>query len=159
MLVSILMAIVFSLSAPRAPDGNDPFDLTKEAQVREAVYSEEIRVTSDFDFQSKLVLPKALETSYTKHPQAVLGVLLKIMEGGRPRDSALAAGYAISLLDGTAVGVICVEHFDKKTYDSLDKDWRTTPRRHWIAKVNSRMKKEFGRDGKQLRRDADVSPR
>jgi hypothetical protein len=62
------------------------------------------------------------------------------MDGANPNDSSLATGYAFELLLGPGRGVICVEFYDKKKYDVMDKAWETTPRQHWIDKLRSKMK-------------------
>lgn len=74
---------------------------------------------------------------YKADPKFVVDVLLKIMDEASAEDSVLAAGYAMELVNGPGVGVVCVEHFDKKTYDDIDKDWDKTPRQHWIKKVKA----------------------
>jgi hypothetical protein len=90
-----------------------------------------------------LEVPEPLAQLYKHHPRPVLDLLLKIMDGGSPKDSVLAAGYAMALLDGPGGGVVCVEHFyfgkHKATYDAVDKDWEKTPRQHWIKKVREKM--------------------
>jgi hypothetical protein len=108
-----------------------------EKVVRDAVYNNNKPRTAspNKDFYSILLVPDSLTEAYKKHPQAVLGVLLRIMDGGNPNDSVLAAGYAISLLRGPGVGIVCIRHFDKETYDTVDKDWEVTPRQHWIKRV------------------------
>lgn len=40
---------------------------------------------------------------------------------------------------GLGGGVVCVEMFDKATYDTVDKDWQVTPRQHWGKKVRAKV--------------------
>jgi hypothetical protein len=107
--------------------------------VRDAVYNNNPRLYSpDKSVERFLEVPKALTELYKQNPGQVLDTLSVIMEGGNPKDSILAAGYALELLAGPGHGTVCVDLFDKGTYDSLDKGWKTTPRLHWI----NRLKKE-----------------
>ncbi|MFN4261935.1 MAG: hypothetical protein ACK4RK_21860, partial [Gemmataceae bacterium] len=74
-------------------------------------------------------------------------LLLKIMEGANPEDSAVAAGYALSLIiierepkwPHGAGGCAPVEFFDRETYDIVQKHWKKTPRQHWIGWVRKEM--------------------
>ena len=114
-----------------------------EQSVRSAVYNKSSQVESpNRDFRDILIVPQPLADSYKKDPKAVLELLLKIIDGANPPESALAAGYAIELLSGPGVGVICVEYFDKAKYDALDKDWKTTIRNHWMGKILAKIKGE-----------------
>ena len=81
--------------------------------VRRCVYNEtaKIAAVAPGDFQERLLIPETLSGLYRQHPSAVLDLLLRIIDGGNPRDSVLAAGYAISSLDGPAVGIVCVHPF------------------------------------------------
>jgi hypothetical protein len=121
-------------------------DTTQEMVVRRCVYDGSPKVVADASvgFQAQLIIPEALSGLYRQRPGAVLELLLRIIDGGNPNDSALAAGYAMSLQKGPAVGVICVDVFDKDTYDKLDKAWETTPRKHWIAKIKNAREREKG---------------
>jgi hypothetical protein len=123
---------------------NEKLDSRQEAIVRRAVYENEPLINSSpaFLFQGELGIPEPLAELAKNHRREVIELLLKIMDGGSPKDSALAAGYAVSLLSGPRVGVVCVERFDKATYDEVDKDWETTPRQHWIDRVRAGLKEE-----------------
>ena len=142
MIAWALGAALFAVAMP-CEDRNGLLDNEKEKVVRDAVYNGKTLLYSPEErpWDRVLRFPEPLTQLYNQHPQAVLHLLLKIMEGGRPTDSVLAAGYAISLQAGPSVGRVCVENFDEKTFDTLDNDWRTTPRKHWIAKVREAEKK------------------
>ena len=136
----VLTLFMFAEPTNRA---SDVFYTEKEKTVRDAVYNNRpLSISPNMDFRSMLWVPETLVLLHKKHPQPVMRVLLQIMEGARPEDSVLAAGYANSLLDGPEVGLVCVHHFDKKTFDVYDKDWETTPRKHRISKVQSGIKKQ-----------------
>jgi hypothetical protein len=115
---------------------NEALDTSQEMVIRRCVYNETPKIGADFgDSQTRLLIPKALSDLYRQHPSAVLELLLKIVDGANPDDSVLAAGYAVSLLNNAAVGVVCVDVFDKDTYDKVDKAWKTTPRKHWMRVI------------------------
>jgi hypothetical protein len=149
LLAVLLVGCSVATSDPKdalgTSDSKDTFDADAEKLVREAVYYNSPATTSramDADGLARidiLVVPEELTDLHRRHPEAVLGLLLKIMEGGNPRDSSLAAGYALSLLKGPEIGIICVRHFDKDTYDSFNKNWETTPRKHWIERITLHM--------------------
>jgi hypothetical protein len=144
MIALALSVVLFAVPATFSMHANCVLDLETEKVVREAVYNEQpvIYAPDHWSLDRALYVPKSLARVYDNHPEAVLDLLLKIMEGGRPCDSALAAGYAISLQAGPTVGSVCVENFfNENTYDVLDKYWATTPRKHWIAKVRELKKK------------------
>jgi len=112
--------------------------------VRRCVYDETPKkaAVAPGDFQERLIIPEALSDLFRLHPSAVLDLLLRIIDGGNPDDSVLAAGYAISLLDGPVAGVVCVDVFDKGTYDKVEKAWKTTPRKHWIRAIEHARERE-----------------
>src|SRR2546427_351434 len=111
--------VVFTgLMAVPSNHQNEALTPDEERTVRKSVYDGEMLIVSPkMDFQDILVIPKPLTDLYKKRPRAVVDLLLTIMEGGNPRDSVLAAGYAIGLLDDPAVAVVCIDHFDKSKYD------------------------------------------
>ena len=145
-VISTSMSVCSSNDDPPAQTKNelrDKKDLTADQMrvVREAVYAREASIVTDRrTFIRSLLMPEPLGTLYKQNPQPVLELLLVIMEGANPRDSSLAAGYAFELMGGPGRGVVMVEFFDKKTYDTVDKDWETTPRQHWIRHLRAEMK-------------------
>jgi hypothetical protein len=123
--------------------------------IREAVYDHDAWISTpapETGMFRLLDVPKPLRELYKKQPAAVVHVLLAIIEGANPKDSSLAAGYAAELFDGRGAGVVCVEFFDKSTYDVVDKTWETTPREHWIEKLKERMQKKRGESSKRERK-------
>ena len=139
------LLILFAVSAMSNSNPKDGFGADKEKVVRDAVYNNDPQTVSlKRDFQSVLVIPKPLAGLYKAHPKPVVDVLLKVIDGGRPEDSVLAAGYAIELLDGPGGGLLCVEMFytdkdAKANYDIVDEDWEMTPRQHWVKKIQEKM--------------------
>lgn len=106
----------------------------EERTVRNAVYNEDAR-TASRDLRRILVVPNALADLYRKNSRSVVDLLLTIMDGASPKDSVLASAYAIALLQAPDVATVCLDNFDKLTYDIVDNDWKITPRKHWIKKV------------------------
>ncbi len=139
------LLLVYMVPFTRADDKKAAFDVEADRLVRQAVYNENPRAHVQLDLETFLlplpvvVIPEPLVKLYQQHPQSVLDLLLKIMDGGNPSDSVLAAAYAVELLVGRGVGVVCVDQFDPATYDTVDKGWGKTPRQHWIKKVRERM--------------------
>jgi len=91
---------------------------------------------------TRVDMPKELKAAYAKAPSAVLGLLLRIADGGNPRESSSAAAYAFTLLDPKTEtgGVVVIDMFKKATYDVVDEYWETTPRYHWIGKIKEAVK-------------------
>ncbi len=145
-----VVAAPAALAADVAPHG-EHLSIEEIRVVRQAVYENDALLYSpDRSPEWRLLaVPRPLENLYKKHPAAVSDVLQTIMEGANPRDSSLAAGYAFELFYGPGTGIVCVEFFDKKTYDAMDKDWETSPREHWIQKLSEIRKKK---DEKEKRR-------
>lgn len=114
----------------------EQFGPQQERSIRSAVYSGKVESESpDLDFQGRLIIPRCIVEIHKKHPDKVVSLLVVIVEGANPRDSVAAACYAIALLHGAKQGVIPIEHFNVESYDKIDSDWNTTPRRHWLEKV------------------------
>lgn len=139
------LLILFAVAAMSNSNPKDGFGADKEKVVRDAVYNNNpLTASPKEDFQSVLVIPKPLAELYKAHPKPVVDMLLKVIDGGRPKDSVLAAGYALELLDGPGGGVVCVDLFyngknAKANYDIVDKNWEKTPRQHWVKKIHEKM--------------------
>jgi hypothetical protein len=147
----VWVSLLTFLTGPfmQADDKKTAFDAAAEKVVRQAVYDQPptVEPVPQKDSQGRtvnvpitiLVVPKPLAELYKRHPRPVLELLLRIMDGANPRESSLAAGYAMELLGGPGRGLVCVEFFNKDTYDAVDKDWEKTPRQHWMKKVREKM--------------------
>lgn len=127
-------ALVFALA--RDPG---PLDLTpaEQAVVRRSVYAGEMGIEigpygPGPAFTPRLFAPPELGAIYRRRPAAVIDLLTRIVDGGRPRDSMLAFGYIVSLNSSPVVAARLVETFDADAYDQLDKQWGTPPREHWL---------------------------
>ncbi len=140
--------ILAAAAIMQGPQTSEVLDTSQETVVRRCVYngSPELAAVTlgSGGIQEQLVIPQALSDLYRKHPGAVLDLLLRIIDGANPDNSVLAAGYAISLQKGPAVGVVCVDIFEKGTYDKLDKAWERTPRQHWIRAIKNAREREKG---------------
>jgi hypothetical protein len=145
MLCEIFFSVLTLTSAIAVAPENLSIDELR--MIRDAVYYRDPILGSRRDETERVLeLPEQIQKLFRSHPNAVLDVLASIMEGASPKDSSLAAAYAFELLDGPGVGVVCVDLFDKKTYDVLDKDWSTTPREHWTRTLRDVRKRGMGHE-------------
>jgi hypothetical protein len=129
----------------RADDKKPVLDADAENAVRRSVYDTPPAVSPILPRNSRgeiasppitiVVVPDPVPKLYKEHPRAVIELLLRIMDGANPRQSSQAAGYALELMAGPGNGLVCIEFFDPKTYDTVQKDSKTTLRQHWIKKV------------------------
>ena len=127
------------LSALAIGDSTATLTVEETRLVRENVYDQPARLGSlAIGDPQALLIPEALVKLHGEKPQAVIDLLLVIMDGGNPKDSALAPGYALSFIDNTRVGAMVVRNSQAKTYDAVDKNWGKTPRLHWICQVVKR---------------------
>jgi hypothetical protein len=141
------------MAAPptHADEKKPALDAEAEKSVRQAVYNyppavspipqKDPRTGIELPPITILVLPEPLAKLYKQHPRRVLELLLRIMDGADPKQSSLAAGYALELMGPPGRGLVCIELFDKNTYDVIEKNWKTTPRQHWIKRVQDCMAK------------------
>ena len=125
--------------------------LEKTVKLRDAVHGRPAGVFSGeyrgFLDHQMVDVPEPLVDLYKQKPEAVLNELLSIMEAGSPRDASSAAAYGFELLRGPGAGVICVRVFDGKIFDTVDKNWNTTSRAHWIEHLRDAMTKRASKGG------------
>ena len=127
--------------------GRTPLSVEDENKLRSAVYNNELGtafpVKGEWAFGEVLGVPAHVFTIYEKDPVGTLEVLLKIVEGGNPKDSALALGYALSVVAKTpwAGAIAAHEIIGRDHYDQLDDGWQCTPRQHWVGCVKSKLAK------------------
>src|SRR5262249_20306452 len=75
-----------------------------------------------------LPIHEELTDAYKRRPVTTVLLLVKIIEGGNPKDSVFAAALAISLRnDKSALGATILGLFNEKTYDQIDANWKQTP--------------------------------
>jgi hypothetical protein len=146
--------VLFVLTAgPLAHADEKPPALNADAEklVRRAVYDNPPKVSPIPQIDARtgiewppitiLVVPEPVANLYKQRPRRVLELLLRIMDGAEPKQSSLAAGYALELMGPPSRGLVCIEVFDKNTYDLVEKNWKSTPRQHWIKRVQEGMAK------------------
>jgi hypothetical protein len=141
--VRLLGLLALSLSVPTTtlPPLLSP---AQEKIVRNSVYGKQPLIRAiPMEGLDEIVVPKELAEVYKDHPRETILVLLAIIDGAKPDDSVLAAAYAIALLHGAPVGPVCYKFYDRKTYDDVDEDWETTPRKHWRGKVRESFAKRW----------------
>ena len=139
---SVMVCAVLSVHAP-VPK---PVPLTPEDKVavRSGIYDVPMYefYTSPPDLDSGLLIPKKIEAAYAKNADQVEALLLVIAEGAAPDDSIKAIAYLRELRLGTGSGLVCVHVFKAETYDVLSKNWKATPREHWITNFKDRRKED-----------------
>ena len=135
-----LKCLLLSLTLAQAPSGRE-FDARKEDSVRKIIYGAKLRIYPvPGSLDEAVEIPDELVRIYSAHPDEVTDVLLRIMDGAQPQHSIAAASYAMSLIHGPDIGVVCVKFFEADKFDTVDRDWAVTPRQHWIRKVNAARK-------------------
>jgi hypothetical protein len=138
---TLIIASAFFVLAARA-EAAERMPAQDEAAIRRVVYQGRARrIGSRQGLNLEVIVPAPLADLYVKQPDAVLDVLTEIIAGGNPMDSVTAAAYAISLLEGPAVGEVCIALFDKDHYDLTDDDWNCSPRQHWLKVTKQHRKK------------------
>jgi hypothetical protein len=123
-------------------DERDLMALTAEESraIRQTVYKNTPKVGGTEDFIGALMIPDEPKSLYKRKPHQVVNLLLVVLDGASPRDSVLAAAYAMELLGGRGRGVVCIDHFDEDTYDTVLPKWACTPREHWKRRIQTKLK-------------------
>lgn len=109
--------------------------------VRNIIYKEKLIVQTAAPVGGAQIvnIPKQLVDLYKRKPASVLALLVRIVDGANPKESATAAAYALALVQGGGGGVAVALTFyswgDK--YDEFDDDWGMTHREHWLEKIRS----------------------
>jgi hypothetical protein len=128
-------------SARAAPpaDQATPLDHKDRHAIRKIVYEGGAEyahppIVDDIPGPEVLVVPRELEAVYKKNPVETLSLLRKIVEGGRPRDAKLAAGYAIALEDPHLGPWFSRGH--DEDFDTYNDKRRETPREFHLWHVD-----------------------
>jgi len=147
------LASMFALMAApltHADDKSPALDAEAEKSVRQGVYNYPPTVSPIPQKDARgneslpitiVVVPEPVPAIYKKNPRAVLELLIRIVDGADPKQSSLAAAYALELIGPRSRGLVCIEFFDAKTYDIIEKDAKVTLRHHWIMKIRDAMAK------------------
>jgi hypothetical protein len=122
--------------------------LTKEeeALIRKLVYEETAILVHPLEGKYALLellyVPDEITEIYKKCPVGTLGLLLKIIEGGNPKDAMLAAGYALAIAEDPVTGAICTRG-RRDSFDQVIKNSRksNTTRNHWANEVGGLLDK------------------
>lgn len=134
-----LMVIVMTVPVP----DSKPVKLSPEqvAAARAAVYDTELATESpNRDGMSVIIVPEAIAVAYLRNAVETESLLFKIIEGGNPADSIKAVSYLLELRDGPGSGIPAFLAFNYQTWDKIDKDWKQTPRDHWVAQLKKNGK-------------------
>lgn len=84
-----------------------------------------------------IIVPKEIKALYEKKPAPTLIVLVSIVEGANPKESCLAAAYAVTLMgtEGFSGFIIYNDLLDPSEYEKLKPNDKNTWRRHWVKTV------------------------
>jgi hypothetical protein len=138
-LTAISVAVLMMQTAPVTQLA--PAD---EAAVRQAVYGKHPSTAVPRGGLGEILLvPDELVDVYRRHPAETLKLLIMIAEGAAPADSILAVGYAMELAGGPGRGAVITLPSANRVaaYDVIDKDWKRTPRQHWVDVVRKLVAK------------------
>lgn len=116
-----------------------------ERSVNEIVMAKRAAVVVEFHdkweiYERTVKVPKQLSKDFVTDKEVVIDKLLKIVEDGKPDDSITAASYIVALLKSGYVATACIDYYDPKKYELVDKLWEETPRCHWTAVVKRLIK-------------------
>ena len=140
--LSLVVCAAFVTHAPVPKP--DKLSAQDKAEVRWGIYDVPLYEFHNSlpDLDSGLLIPKKIEAAYGKNADEVEALLLAIADGAAPDDSIKAIGYLRELRMGTGSGLVCVQVFKRESYDVLNKNWKVTPREHWISNYKEKRKEK-----------------
>jgi hypothetical protein len=53
----------------------------------------------------------------------------------------IAVSFGIALVESPPVASVVSSVYEEDTYDTVDVDWKVTPRRHWLGKLKKMINK------------------
>lgn len=118
------------------------FEIREEEELRNCIYNRKPKFGGIEGFgglsTNFIIVPKEIEELFKKKPAQTLGVLVSIVEGANPKESCLAAAYAITLMknEGFSGFIIYNDLFGENEYDKLKPNEKYTWRNHWIKSIN-----------------------
>ncbi len=125
-------------------------DIREEEELRNSIYNKkpEIDGVKGFGLMSAnfIIVPNEIKALFKKKPSQTLMTLVSIVEGANPKESCLAAAYAVTLLENDGFGgfMIYNDLFRESEYDKLKPNDRRTWRKHWVNLIkNEASKKGF----------------
>lgn len=137
---SIGLAVVFTCLQLQGDESRAVFSNEHEQAVRQSIYNNDAEIeTRKTDLQTYLRVPKQLTQLHKDYPHEVINLLMKIIDGGNPKDSQFAAGCALSLLKGPEVGIVFVTAYKVDDWDSTNFYQTETTRAHCLAAVKAAM--------------------
>ena len=138
MISSVFLAVLITHGPVEAD-----LTLKEDRSVRSAIYNQTVLVgSSELGGPTEILIPDNLIALHKAKPKSVLSLLQNIVEAANPDDSHVAAAYYVGLVAGARAGVVVVTNFKKDSYDSWDKRWETSPRKHWLNVIQYQLRKK-----------------
>jgi hypothetical protein len=140
---------VSSEQAKRLDGSKSALEKGQEFNIRKYIY--EGKHLTAFPKEGKyagftiLIVPREIESIYESNKLATVQLLITIIDGARPEDSLLAAGYAASLLLSPIEGAE-ISCFPKDKYDSLNEVTGETQRSFVVSQIKEMKEKISDRD-------------
>ncbi|MEX1095849.1 MAG: hypothetical protein WED34_07355 [Planctomycetales bacterium] len=122
-VIVLLSSVARAGEEPRLADTTERLTADEEKAARLAVYDNGL-TTASRDIRTRpyprvLVVPKELEAVYEAKPQATARLLLKVVEGGRARDSIHAVCCIEALVASPEFGAITARGTDHDKWDDV----------------------------------------
>lgn len=86
-----------------------------------------------------VLVPESLAKLFKTKPTTVLQLLRKIADGAAPDHSVVAVTYIVALAGDPSVASVCTSLHKAETYDVLDKNWKCSPREHWLSIADKKV--------------------
>ena len=116
MRLLLLVGMLICIPLVDAQAAQPPVEVEKE--IRDLIYEGSPKIASPIKgkwaFHRVLVVPKQLKTTFSNNRVATLKVLQAIVDGGRPCDALLAAGYAVALADSPVRAAVYCSYSEAK---------------------------------------------
>lgn len=114
LVLSFGMLIYMSLVDARAVQP----PVEEEKEIRDLIYKGSPKIASPIKgkwaFHRVLAVPNQLRAAFGKNRVGTLKVLQAIVDGGRPCDALLAAGYAVALADSPVRAAVYCSYSEEK---------------------------------------------
>lgn len=155
LVVAVILAVCSSgetQDVPKLAKSSEKLVAAEAKAIRLAIVSQGPTTASpsrERPYPRILIVPKDIEASYVKKPQATLRLLLKVVEGGEPWASIHASACVNALAWGPEYGWMAT-HVDHKTWDDAIAEGRETAREfYYEACVRLIVQKEASKTEKK----------
>jgi hypothetical protein len=122
---------------------------SEEITIRKHVYSGEhltaVPKSGEFARYTVLVVPEEVKAIFARKRPATLRLLAVMVEGARPEDALLAAGYAAALADSPVEGAL-LSTYPKGSFDEIKQATGTTQRDFVMQQIREMIHKASAQD-------------